>query len=250
MSKKKKLIFSIGSKGLLGMIVGFFLALFMSPQESNFDGLVSGLSSWFYAYCFVIYGVVSLITIIVIVLSYAKGKKLFLEVDDDGEYINKDNYYLFTYTVTSNFLMVFSFAMFGIVYSYLFNNQSIEDNQLIVYAIYMMVVFVINIYISVKADFNIISLVQQKEPMLKTVSDPSSFKFSNEYFSRLDEAQKQHQALSAFKASKMLIMINFVFFVAVVFLNLIFGNYNQSVVILAVVVFVSYLVHQLCAFEK
>lgn len=250
MSSKRRIIISMGSKMLLGAVIGFILSYVVVSQEISFSNTFSGIVKFVESNGFSIYLIVSIIAILLMQFTYSKGSKLFLAKDDEGEYVNKDNVYIISYAVISNFLMIFSFSMFGIFYSLIFENVENQQGGILHSTMLFIGVFFIDLLFTTRADFKMIALVQKKEPMLKTQSDPSSFKFSKEYFSKLDEAQKQHQAMSAFKGAKMMTQILFGFFVTTVFLNLLFGGFSQTVIILGILTFINLVVHHVCAYEK
>jgi len=227
----------------LGGIVGFVLAIILMFGREETKMMMSEAGVWYLENGFYVYVTVAVLGILTLFYTFVKGKKLFLTVDDEGEYTSKDNHYLLSTSVTYNILLVFSFANFGVLYRYALENNSVLVLPLIV-------TFLVTLGAVTYTEFKLVRINQQKEPMLDTKSDPTSFKFQKEYFSRLDEAQKLHVTTAAYKTSRVMYVVMFSAFVLAVVFNMIFENFHQSIIILGVLLLINLIVQQLHSFKK
>jgi len=243
MSRRVKILLSLFFKMFLGGIVGFVLAIILMFGREETKMMMSEAGVWYLENGFYVYVTVAVLGILTLFYTFVKGKKLFLTVDDEGEYTSKDNHYLLSTSVTYNILLVFSFANFGVLYRYALENNSVLVLPLIV-------TFLVTLGAVTYTEFKLVRINQQKEPMLDTKSDPTSFKFQKEYFSRLDEAQKLHVTTAAYKTSRVMYVVMFSAFVLAVVFNMIFENFHQSIIILGVLLLINLIVQQLHSFKK
>lgn len=243
MSRRVKILISLFLKMFLGGIVGFILAIVLMFGRAEAHSMMIDAGAWYLEYGFYVYLVVSVFGILTLLYTFLKGKKLFLTVDEEGEYVSKDNHYLLSTSITYNILLVFSFANFGVLYRY-----SLEIKP--VFVIPLVITFLVTLGAVTYTEFKLVRINQKKEPMLDTKSDPTSFKFQREYFSKLDEAQKLHVTTAAYKTSRVMYIVMFSAFVLAVVFNMIFENFHQSIIILGVLLLINLIVQQLHSFEK
>jgi antibiotic biosynthesis monooxygenase (ABM) superfamily enzyme len=114
----------------------------------------------------------------------------------------------------------------------------------------MLFMFLLNTFVTTYCEFKLVKVIQEKEPLLITKTDPSSFKFQKEYFSKLDEAQKLHQTTAAYKSSRVMLMVILGAFITSVVLNMIFESFSNSVIFLGIILIINLIVHNIYAYEK
>jgi len=181
MSKQKRDSFKIIKLVLIGLIIGF-----LSPILFRFINLPTDfLKLTIEQATFIQLGAVLIIyipTIICIRKANQHFNRIDETVDDENDWHSKKgSKRLFQARLLNRLFIILSFMALGIAID--FNLPELSP-----YHVISLVIFIGSVYLAVKNDIKIVRIIQSYNPMKK--GDPLSFRFNKEYYSSMDEAEK------------------------------------------------------------
>jgi len=230
---------------LIGGIIGVFAGWFIAVGDKNLIILANKISELLTSNLLLITLVFSVICILIIVLTFSRGKKEFLAKDNRGEYYDHDSKYQIVCSITGIILSYGSFIFYGWSLPQLINVE--ED---ILGFIIITILFLINITVSSTYQVKTVKLVQKRETHLETKNEVMSVKFSNEYFKKLDEAQQMNVYEASYKNYKFTTVLIIAAIVISFLLNLVFMNQNYTLLVLGLVLIISQIKFIMSTYQK
>lgn len=184
---------------LMFMIIGFGTGFILSFGTNVISNVTNVTGQYFDLIVEnIIWVQVTLVVVLLIpaILLLQRSKKYFAKADanknlEDDSAGEKANQILFQSMVFNRLYTVLSFVAFGLA-------PDLRN----LYIIWSILIFLIFLFINGVIDTQTVRLIQKEDPMKK--GDPVSLKFSQQYFSSLDEAEKEQ----VYKASYLIIRIS------------------------------------------